>query len=138
MKNTKDALDGDHRLEEAKNNANQTIRNLSNLNNAQKDAEKNLVNSASTLEQVQQNLQTAQQLDNAMELRQSIANKDQVKADSKYLNEDPQIKQNYDDAVQRVETIINETQNPELLKANIDQATQSVQNAEQALHGAEN
>lgn len=51
---------------EAKNNANQTIRNLSNLNNAQKDAEKNLVNSASTLEQVQQNLQTAQQLDNAM------------------------------------------------------------------------
>lgn len=138
VKNTKDALDGDHRLEEAKNNANQTIRNLSNLNNAQKDAEKNLVNSASTLEQVQQNLQTAQQLDNAMgELRQSIAKKDQVKADSKYLNEDPQIKQNYDDAVQRVETIINETQNPELLKANIDQATQSVQNAEQALHGAE-
>lgn len=138
VKNTKDALDGDHRLEEAKNNANQTIRNLSNLNNAQKDAEKNLVNSASTLEQVQQNLQTAQQLDNAMgELRQSIANKDQVKADSKYLNEDPQIKQNYDDAVQRAETIINETQNPELLKANIDQATQSVQNAEQALHGAE-
>ena len=60
-----------------------------------------------------------------------------MKADSKYLNEDPQIKQNYDDAVQRVETIINETQNPELLKANIDQATQSVQNAEQALHGAE-
>ena len=52
--------------------------------------QKNLVNSASTLEQVQQNLQTAQQLDNAMgELRQSIANKDQVKADSKYLNEDP-------------------------------------------------
>lgn len=138
VKNTKDALDGDHRLEEAKNNANQTIRNLSNLNNAQKDAEKNLVNSASTLEQVQQNLQTAQQLDNAMgELRQSIAKKDQVKADSKYLNEDPQIKQNYDDAVQRAETIINETQNPELLKANIDQATQSVQNAEQALHGAE-
>ena len=40
-----------------------------------------------------------------------------MKADSKYLNEDPQIKQNYDDAVQRVETIINETQNPELLKA---------------------
>lgn len=41
-----------------------------------KDAEKNLVNSASTLEQVQQNLQTAQQLDNAMgELRQSIAKK---------------------------------------------------------------
>ena len=138
VKNTKDALDGDHRLEEAKNNANQTIRNLSNLNNAQKDAEKNLVNSASTLEQVQQNLQTAQQLDNAMgELRQSIANKDQVKADSKYLNEDPQIKQNYDEAVQRAETIINATQNPELLKANIDQATQSVQNAEQALHGAE-
>ena len=138
VKNTKDVLDGDHRLEEAKNNANQTITNLSNLNNAQKDAEKNLVNSASTLEQVQQNLQTAQQLDNAMgELRQSIANKDQVKADSKYLNEDSQIKQNYDDAVQRAETIINATQNPELLKANIDQATQSVQNAEQALHGAE-
>lgn len=138
VKNTKNALDGDHRLEEAKNNANQTITNLSNLNNVQKDAEKNLVNSASTLEQVQQNLQTAQQLDNAMgELQQSIANKDQVKADSKYLNEDPQIKQNYDDAVQRAETIINATQNPELLKANIDQATQSVQNAEQALHGAE-
>lgn len=71
------------------------------------------------------------------ELRHSIANKDQVKSDSKYLNEDPQIKQNYDDAVQRAEGLINATQNPELLKANIDQATQSVQNAEQALHGAE-
>ncbi len=138
VNNTKDALDGDHRLEEAKNNANQTITNLSNLNNAQKNEEKNLVNSASTLEQVQQNLQTAQQLDNAMgELRHSIANKDQVKSDSKYLNEDPQIKQNYDNAVQRAEGLINATQNPELLKANIDQATQSVQNAEQALHGAE-
>ena len=36
VNNTKDALDGDHRLEESKNNANQTITNLSNLNNAQK------------------------------------------------------------------------------------------------------
>lgn len=36
VNNTKDALDGDHRLEEAKNNANQTITNLSNLNNSQK------------------------------------------------------------------------------------------------------
>ncbi len=43
-----------------------------------KRCRENLVNSVSTLEQVQQNLQTAQQLDNAMgELRHSIANKDQ-------------------------------------------------------------
>lgn len=33
---TKDALDGNHRLEAAQQNATQTITNLSNLNNAQK------------------------------------------------------------------------------------------------------
>ncbi|MGL4101620.1 hypothetical protein ACSX02_12185, partial [Staphylococcus epidermidis] len=76
VNNTTDALDGEHRLKEVKNNTHQTITNLSNLNNAQKNEEKNLVNSATTLEQVQQNLQTAQQLDNGMgELRHSIANK---------------------------------------------------------------
>ena len=135
---TKDALDGNHRLEAAQQNATQTITNLSNLNNAQKDAEKHLVNQSTTLEQVQQHLQTAQDLDHAMEsLRQSIANQDQVKSESKYLNEDPTVKANYDQAVQRAEDIINATQNPELNKGTIEQATQAVQNAEQALHGVE-
>ena len=40
VKATKDALDGDHRLEEAKNHANQEITNLQNLNNAQKKLRK--------------------------------------------------------------------------------------------------
>ena len=70
-------------------------------------------------------------------LKQSIANKDQVKSESKYLNEDPTIKANYDNAVQRAENIINATHDPELNKANIEQATQAVQQAEQALHGVE-
>ena len=70
-------------------------------------------------------------------LRQSIANQDQVKSESKYLNEDPTVKANYDQAVQRAEDIINATQNPELNKGTIEQATQAVQNAEQALHGVE-
>ncbi|OHO70132.1 hypothetical protein HMPREF2580_06500 [Staphylococcus sp. HMSC036D05] len=138
VKATKDALDGDHRLEEAKNHANQEITNLQNLNNAQKEAEKNAVNVSPTLEQVQQNLQTSLNLDSAMgALKQSIANKDQVKSESKYLNEDPTIKANYDNAVQRAESIINATHDPELNKANIEQATQAVQQAEQALHGVE-
>ena len=95
-------------------------------------------NTSPTLEQVQQNLQTAQNLDSAMgALKQSIANKDQVKSESKYLNEDPTIKANYDNAVQRAENIINATHDPELNKANIEQATQAVQQAEQALHGVE-
>lgn len=138
VNNTKTALDGNHRLEEAQQNANQTITNLPNLNNAQKTAEKQLVNQSNTLEQVQQHLQTAQALDNAMgALRQSIANKDQVKSESKYLNEDPTVKANYDQAVQRAEDIINATQNPELNKGTIEQATQAVQQAEQTLHGVE-
>ena len=122
MKATKDALDGDHRLEEAKITLTKRLR-TQNLNNAQKE-EKNAVNTSPTLEQVQQNLQTAQNLDSAMgALKQSIANKDQVKSESKYLNEDPTIKANYDNAVQRAENIINATHDPELNKANIEQAT---------------
>lgn len=135
---TKDALDGNHRLEAAQQNATQTITNLSNLNNAQKDAEKQLVNQSTTLEQVQQHLQTAQDLDHAMEsLRLSIANKDQVKSESKYLNEDPTVKANYDQAVQRAEDIISASQNPELNKGTIEQVAHAVQQAEQALHGTE-
>ncbi|WP_422124956.1 DUF1542 domain-containing protein [Staphylococcus caprae] len=135
---TKEALDGNTRLANAQRDANQTITNLPNLNEAQKDANKLAINNANTLEQVQQNLQIAQELDNAMgSLRQSIANKDQVRSESRYLNEDPAIKANYDNAVAHADSIIQATQNPELNKANIEQATQAVQLAEQALHGAE-
>ena len=48
-KTTKDALDGNHRLEENKQNANHDIDNLPNLTNAQKTAEKALINNKQTL-----------------------------------------------------------------------------------------
>ncbi|MEJ7180451.1 hypothetical protein, partial [Staphylococcus capitis] len=49
VKTTKDALDGNHRLEENKQNANHDIDNLPNLTNAQKTAEKALINNKQTL-----------------------------------------------------------------------------------------
>ncbi|WP_145470861.1 GA module-containing protein, partial [Staphylococcus epidermidis] len=96
-----------HTLHQPKNNPNQTITNLSNFNNPQKHPHKNLLNTPSTLQQLQQNLQTPQQLHNPIpHLPQTIPNKHQLKPHTKYLNQHPQINQNYHHPVQPLQTII--------------------------------
>ncbi|WP_145470890.1 FIVAR domain-containing protein, partial [Staphylococcus epidermidis] len=64
------------------------------------------------------------------ELGESIGKKDEVKGDSKYVNEDGEIKEKYDDGVEGVESIIKESEKGELVKGKIEEGTQWVENGE--------
>ncbi|WP_460997278.1 hypothetical protein, partial [Staphylococcus aureus] len=59
---TKQALNGDRKVADAKNNANQTLSTLDNLKNAQKGAVTGNINQAQTVAEVTQAIQTAQEL----------------------------------------------------------------------------
>ncbi|WP_422635972.1 hypothetical protein [Staphylococcus pasteuri] len=67
-------------------------------------------------------------------LRESIQDNATVKTNSIYINEDPTEQQNYDQAVQHAQDIINE-QTATLNENTINQATEAVNNAKQSLHG---
>ncbi|HHB0252177.1 TPA: hypothetical protein ACOM65_002807, partial [Staphylococcus aureus] len=74
---TKQALNGDRKVTDAKNNANQRLSTLDNLNNAQKGAVTGNINQAHTVAEVTQAIQTAQELNTAMgNLKKSLNDKD--------------------------------------------------------------
>ncbi|WP_438827666.1 hyperosmolarity resistance protein Ebh [Staphylococcus warneri] len=128
-------LNGEQRLQDSKLHAQQAIDGLADLNDPQKSALKEQVNHAPLITDVQQIEQQADSLNQAMHgLRQSIDDNAEVKASSAYINEDPTEQQNYDQAVQNAQDLINEQQ--ATLDTNvINQTTESVNNSKQALQG---
>lgn len=129
------ALDGEHKLQQAKENANNLIDSLNNLNTPQKNAEKALINNAKTRDKVTEQTQVAQELNNAMGgLRNSIQDQGSVRQDSKYVNENYDKQQAYNSAVRDAESVINE-QTATLNKDTITQLTQAVNKAKDALNG---
>lgn len=87
IKHAINALDGEHKLQQAKENANLLINSLNDLNAPQRDAINRLVNEAQTREKVAEQLQSAQALNDAMKhLRNSIQNQSSVRQESKYIN----------------------------------------------------
>ncbi|MDU2779028.1 MAG: hypothetical protein E7C08_11940, partial [Staphylococcus epidermidis] len=116
IKHAINALDGEHKLQQAKENANLLINSLNDLNAPQRDAINRLVNEAQTREKVAEQLQSAQALNDAMKhLRNSIQNQSSVRQESKYINASDAKKEQYNHAVREVENIINE-QHPTLDK----------------------
>ncbi|RAC82718.1 hypothetical protein DN503_31815, partial [Burkholderia multivorans] len=104
-------LNGEQRLQDSKLHAQQAIDGLADLNDPQKSALKEQVNHAPLITDVQQIEQQADSLNQAMHgLRQSIDDNAEVKASSAYINEDPTEQQNYDQAVQNAQDLINEQQ----------------------------
>lgn len=135
----KTALNGDNNLRVAKENANNTIDGLAQLNNAQKAKLKEQVQSATTLEGVQTVKNSSQTLNTAMKgLRDSIANEATIKAGQNYTDASPTNRNEYDSAVTAAKAIINQTSNPTMEPNTITQATSQVTTKEHALNGAQN
>ncbi len=132
----KNNLHGDQKLAQDKQRATETLNNLSNLNTPQRQALENQINNAATRGEVAQKLTEAQALNQAMEaLRNSIQDQQQTEAGSKFINEDKPQKDAYQAAVQNAKDLINQTNNPTLDKAQVEQLTQAVNQAKDNLHG---
>ncbi|MBR9496083.1 hyperosmolarity resistance protein Ebh, partial [Staphylococcus aureus] len=135
VQTTLQALNGDHNLQVAKANATQAIDALTSLNDPQKTALKDQVTAATLVTEVHQIEQNANTLNQAMHgLRESIQDNAATKANSKYINEDQSEQQNYDQAVQAANNIINE-QTATLDNNAINQAATTVNTTKAALHG---
>lgn len=132
----KNNLHGDQKLDQDKQRATETLNNLSNLNTPQRQALENQINNAATRGEVAQKLTEAEALNQAMEaLRNSIQDQRQTEAGSKFINEDKPQKDAYQAAVQNAKDLINQTNNPTLDKAQVEQLTQAVNQAKDNLHG---
>ncbi|HDP6145527.1 TPA: GA module-containing protein, partial [Staphylococcus aureus] len=136
VNDAKNNLHGDQKLAQDKQRATETLNNLSNLNTPQRQALENQINNATTRGEVAQKLTEAQALNQAMEaLRNSIQDQQQTEAGSKFINEDKPQKDAYQAAVQHAKDLINQTSNPTLDKAQVEQLTQGVNQAKDNLHG---
>ena len=123
-------------LEADKQNAHQSIPTLTHLNQAQQNVLNEKINSAVTRTEVAAIIGQAKLLDQVMEnLEESIKDKEQVKQSSNYINEDPDVKETYDNAVNHVTEILNETVNPTLSIEDIEHAINEVNQAKKQLRG---
>ncbi|WP_435056198.1 hyperosmolarity resistance protein Ebh [Staphylococcus pasteuri] len=137
--NAYNALNGDNNLRVAKENANNTIDGLAQLNNVQKANLKEQVQNAQTLHDVQTVKTNAQTLNDAMRtLRDSVANEQTVKSSQNYTDANQDLQQAYDAQVNNANNIINETGTPTMDPNTITQAATQVTTAEGALNGAQN
>ncbi|EOA8371377.1 hyperosmolarity resistance protein Ebh [Staphylococcus aureus] len=133
---SKNALDGVERLAQDKQTAGNSLNHLDQLTPAQQQALENQINNATTRGEVAQKLTEAQALNQAMEaLRNSIQDQQQTESGSKFINEDKPQKDAYQAAVQNAKDLINQTNNPTLDKAQVEQLTQAVNQAKDNLHG---
>ncbi|MDU6030277.1 MAG: hypothetical protein E6Y89_11710, partial [Staphylococcus epidermidis] len=133
---TKNALDGEDQLRRAKENANQEINTLNQLTDAQRNSEKGLVNSSQTRTEVASQLAKVKELNKVMEQLNNLINgKNQMINSSKFINEDANQQQAYTNAIATAEALKNNSQNPELDKANIEQAINNINSAINNLNG---
>lgn len=136
MNQAKDALNGDEKLAQAKQDALANLDTLRDLNQPQRDALRNQINQAQALATVEQTKQNAQNVNTAMSnLKQGIANKDTVKASENYHDADADKQTAYTNAVSQAEGIINQTTNPTLNPDDITRVLTQVTDAKNGLNG---
>lgn len=136
---TKQALNGDRKVTDAKNNANQTLSTLDNLNNAQKGAVTGNINQAHTVAEVTQAIQTAQELNTAMgNLKNSLNDKDTTLGSQNFADADPEKKNAYNEAVHNAENILNKSTGTNVPKDQVEAAMNQVNATKAALNGTQN
>lgn len=136
---TKQALNGDRKVTDAKNNANQTLSTLDNLNNAQKGAVTGNINQAHTVAEVTQAVQTAQELNTAMgNLKNSLNDKDTTLGSQNFADADPEKKNAYNEAVRNAENILNKSTGTNVPKDQVEAAMNQVNTKKAALNGTQN
>ncbi len=136
---TKQALNGDRKVTDAKNNANQTLSTLDNLNNAQKGAVTGNINQAHTVAEVTQAIQTAQELNTAMgNLKNSLNDKDTTLGSQNFADADSEKKNAYNEAVHNAENILNKSTGTNVPKDQVEAAMNQVNATKAALNGTQN
>ena len=136
---TKDQLNGDTNLQNAKNEANTQLNALDHINHAQSDNLRDQIATAPSVQAVHQIEATAQALDQAMQqLQQSIANRNDILNSQNYADASPDKKQAYDQALQNADDILAKTTGPNSNQQAVEQAMQAVTNAAHELNGAQN
>ncbi|MFH6264628.1 hyperosmolarity resistance protein Ebh [Staphylococcus aureus] len=136
---TKQALNGDRKVTDAKNNANQRLSTLDNLNNAQKGAVTGNINQAHTVAEVKQAIQTAQELNTAMgNLKNSLNDKDTTLGSQNFADADPEKKNAYNEAVRNAENILNKSTGTNVPKDQVEAAMNQVNTTKAALNGTQN
>ncbi|EVT15665.1 hyperosmolarity resistance protein Ebh [Staphylococcus aureus] len=133
------ALNGEAKLNAAKQEANTALGHLNNLNNVQRQNLQSQINGAHQIDAVNTIKQNATNLNSAMgNLRQAVADKDQVKRTEDYADADTAKQNAYNNAVAAAETIINANSNPEMNPSTITQKAEQVNSSKTALNGDEN
>lgn len=139
VNNAETSLNGDTNLATAKQQAKDALRQMTHLSDAQKQSITGQIDSATQVTGVQSVKDNATNLDNAMnQLRNSIANKDEVKASQPYVDADTDKQNAYNTAVTSAENIINATSQPTLDPSAVTQAANQVNTNKTALNGAQN
>lgn len=132
------ALNGEAKLNAAKQEANTALGHLNNLNNAQRQNLQSQINGAHQIEAVNTIKQNATNLNSAMgNLRQAVADKEQVKRTEDYADADTAKQNAYNSAVSSAETIINQSTNPTMSVNDVNSATSAVTTNKNALNGDE-
>lgn len=132
------ALNGEAKLNTAKQEANTALGQLNNLNNAQRQNLQSQINGAHQIETVNTIKQNATNLNSAMgNLKHAVADKDQVKRTEDYADADSSKQNAYNSAVSSAETIINQTTNPTMSVDDVNRATSAVTTNKNALNGDE-
>lgn len=106
------------------------------MTNGQKDTILDHIFSASTRNQVGEKIASAKQLNNIMKaLRESIADNIDVLQSSKYINEDSEQQNVYNQAVNKAKNIINDQPTPVMAIDAIQSVLNEVKQTKDNLHG---
>ncbi len=137
--NAKQALNGDERVALAKTNGKHDIDQLNALNNAQQDGFKGRIDQSNDLNQIQQIVDEAKALNRAMDqLSQEITgNEGRTKGSTNYVNADTQVKQVYDEAVDKAKQALDKSTGQNLTAEQVIKLNDAVTAAKQALNGEE-
>ncbi|SCT89586.1 truncated cell surface fibronectin-binding protein [Staphylococcus aureus] len=137
--NAKQALNGDERVALAKTNGKHDIDQLNALNNAQQDGFKGRIDQSNDLNQIQQIVDEAKALNRAMnQLSQEITgNEGRTKGSTNYVNADTQVKQVYDEAVDKAKQALDKSTGQNLTAEQVIKLNDAVTAAKKALNGEE-
>ncbi|HCY6704537.1 TPA: GA module-containing protein, partial [Staphylococcus aureus] len=137
--NAKQALNGDERVALAKTNGKHDIEQLNALNNAQQDGFKGRIDQSNDLNQIQQIVDEAKALNRVMDqLSQGITgNEGRTKGSTNYVNADTQVKQVYDEAVDKAKQALDKSTGQNLTAEQVIKLNDAVTAAKKALNGEE-
>ncbi|VXC69104.1 DUF1542 domain-containing protein [Staphylococcus pasteuri] len=134
---TKDALNGDQRLSDAKTKALETLDQLTNINNAQKQLATLQIDNADTLNKVTRAINKATAVDQAMNaLKQYVQNNElPIKSSSNFINADDDLKAQFNKAISNAQNVLNKDSGNALTNTEVGALKQAIIDAENALNG---